>query len=215
MKRGFSISSGVGCALLVVVMLAGAGRFTGYAQETPKIFEARFEGKKLIVIGEHFSSKAKIFIDGVAEKTKNLEDDPTGTLVAKKGRKRVDANQIVTLSVVNRDGIASREFRFFGGPTITLIDQAKTFSLSVGEQFLVSLGGGYGWTVDYAELSTHIIAVPILRPLLGTQGVFEPVSPGKTILRAHGEPDCGKQDPSCPQAPITFEVTIFVQEKNQ
>jgi len=176
----------------------------------PRILDAKVEGKKLIVTGENFAPRAKILIDGNQEKTKNLADDPNGTLIAKKGGKRIESNQIVTLHVINPDGIPSGEFRFFGGPTLTLADLGKTIDLAVGQQFLVKLGGGYAWSVHFSEL-TNVVAVPTLLPILGAQGIYEPVTPGKTSFIASGEPNCNKEDPSCPKVSITFEVTIVIK----
>ena len=212
MNRVLSIASTLRYALVATALLVAAEGSAVHAQMLPQIFNATVEGKKLIIIGENFEPRAKILIDGNQEKTKNLAEDPTRTLIAKKGGKRIGANQIVTLHVINPDGIPSSEFRFFGGPTLTLADLGKTIDLAVGQQFLVKLGGGYAWTVHFAELK-NVVAVPTLLPILGAQGIYEPVAPGKVSFRASGVPDCSKDDPSCPKAPIVFEVTIMIKNE--
>ena len=211
MKRVLSISSILRFALAAAALMVFNQQDAAvHAQMQPRILDAKLEGKKLIITGENFEPRAKILIDGNQEKTKNLADDPTGTLIAKKGGKRIGADQVVTLHVINPDGIPSSEFRFFGGPTLTLADLGKTIDLAVGQQFLVKLGGGYAWTVHFAEL-TNVVAVPTLLPILGAQGIYEPVAPGKTSFIASGEPDCSsKNDPSCPKTPLVFEVTIRI-----
>ena len=209
MTRVLSISSTLRYALVAAALLVAAEGSAVHAQTLPRILNAKLEGKKLIITGENFAPRATILIDGSQEKTKNLADDPSGTLIAKKGGKRIGSNQIVTLHVINPDGIPSGEFRFFGGPTLTLADLGKTVDLPVGQQFLVKLGGGYGWTVHFAELK-NVVAVPTLLPILGAQGIYETVAPGKTSFIATGEPDCSKDDPSCPKTQLIFEVTIVI-----
>ena len=121
----FSISSRLGCALLATAFLAVADDFTVHAQTLPQILNAKLQGKKLIVTGHDFALGASILIDGRKGKTKNSADNPTGELIAKKGRKRIGQDQIVTLHVVNPAGIASSGFRFFGGPTSPLPTREK------------------------------------------------------------------------------------------
>ena len=209
MNRVLSISSISRYALAAAALLFAAEASTVHAQMVPRIFDARLEGKKLIITGENFEPGAKILIDGNKEKTKNLDDDPNGTLVAKKGGKRIGSNQIVSINVINADSTPSSVFRFFGGPTLTLADLGKTVDLAVGQQFLVKLGGGYAWTVHFADL-TNVVAVPTLLPILGSQGIYEPVAPGKVTFAATGQPDCNKSDPACPKEPLVFEVTIVI-----
>jgi hypothetical protein len=212
MNRVHSISSMLRYALVATALLVAAHASAVHAQTAPRIVNAKVEGKKLIITGENFEPRAKILIDGSQEKTKNLADDPTGTLIAKKGSKRIGFNQVVTLHVINPDGIPSSGFRFFGGPTLTLADLGKTVDLVVGQQFLVKLGGGYAWTVHFSEL-TNLVAVPTLLPILGAQGIYEPVTPGKVAFIASGEPNCNKDDPACPKEPLVFEVTIMIKNE--
>ena len=205
-----SISSTLRYALVAAALLVAAEVSSVHAQMVPQIFDAKVEGKKLTLFGANFEPGAKILIDGNKEKTRNLEDDPNGTLIAKKGGKRIGSNQIVSIHVINADSTPSSEFRFFGGPTFTLADLGKTVDLEVGQQFLVKLGGGYAWTVHFAEL-TNIVAVPTLLPILGAQGIYEPVAPGKVTFTADGKPDCNKDQPPCPKEPLVFEVTIMIK----
>ena len=210
MNGKFSISSRLGCALLATAFLATVDGFSAHAQTLPQILTARFEGKKLKVTGQDFALGATILINGRQEKTKNSADNPTGELVAKKGRKRIGPDQVVTIHVVNPAGAASGGFRFFGGLTITLSDQGKTINLEVGQQFLVNLGGGYGWQVAFDELR-NLVAVPTLLPILGAQGIFQPVARGTTSFKAKGQPLCDKDKPPCPQNTVEFEVTIAIE----
>ena len=211
MNRVASISSmsTLRYALVAAVLLVGAGVSSVHAQVAPQIFDAKVEGKRLIIFGANFEPGAKILIDGNKEKTRNLDDDPNGTLIAKKGGKRIGSNQIVSIHVINADSTPSSVFRFFGGPTLTLADLGKTVDLAVGQQFLVKLGGGYAWTVNFADV-TNLVAVPTLLPILGAQGIYEPIAPGKTAFTANGKPDCNKNDPACPKEPLMFEVTIKI-----
>jgi hypothetical protein len=211
MNGKFSISLRLGCALLAAAFLVTVDSFTADAQTLPQITTARLKGKKLIVSGQAFEIGASILINGVEEKTKNSADNPTGELIAKKGRKRIGEDEIVTIHVVNPAGSASSAFRFFGGPTLTLADQGKTIDLKVGQQFLVALGGGYAWKVDFQELK-NIVVVPTLLPIFGSQGLFEPIASGRVSFKAKGEPNCNKEEGGpCPQNPVDFEVTIAIE----
>jgi len=210
MNRVLSISSTLRYAMVTAVLLIATESAAVHAQMVPQIFDAKLEGKKLLISGQNFGPRAMVLIDGNQQKTKNQADDPTGTLIVKKGGKQIGSNQIVSLHVINPDGIPSIEFRFFGGPTLTLADLGKTIDLTVGQQFLVKLGGGYAWTVHFADL-TNLVAVPTLLPILGAQGIYEPVAPGKVSFVVSGEPACSsKNDPACPKEPLTFEVTIKI-----
>ena len=204
------ISSRLGCALLAAAFLVTVADFSSHAQTLPQIQSARLEGKKLKVTGHDFAIGATILINGRQEKTKNSADNPTGELIAKKGQKRIGPEDIVTIHVVNPAGFASGGFRFFGGLTITRADQGKTINLAVGQQFLVNLGGDYGWQVNFDELK-HIVAVPTLLPILGAQGIFQPVAVGRTSFKAKGEPTCNKDQPPCAGTTVQFEVTIAIE----
>jgi hypothetical protein len=198
--------------LVGLITPAIVGTLQSTAQEpesTPRISSARIKGKKLIVTGENFTPGAYILINGQIEKTKANAEDPTGMLIAKKGAKRIDMNEVAALHVVTPEGVPSSEFRFFPGPRITFADANKTLTIAVGEVFLVDLGDEYGWTVDYQGL-TNIVAVPTLLPILGTQGLYVPTAPGKSDFRATGQPICEREQPSCAKAPFIFETTIQI-----
>jgi hypothetical protein len=180
-------------------------------QDPPAISSATIEGKRLVVVGNNFSAGAVILIDGQTQRTKNSADSPSEVLIAKKGGKQIGRNQVVILQVVNSGDVVSGPFGFFGGPVITQADDGKTIVLSVGEQFLVSLGGGYDWNVDTTSLLPNVVGVPTLIGIPDSQGIFEPVTSGTYQLKAKGQPDCQKTDRDCPNQSTTFEVKLSIQ----
>lgn len=201
MKRGFS-------ALLALAMLAALSPVClriVRSQSSPIILSAKLKGKKLTITGRNFAQGAVILIDGQRQSTRNSSASPGEILIAKKGGKRIARNQVVTIQVMNSTDVLSNEFRFFGGPIVTLADNGKTINLSVGEQFLLAIGGNFNWSVDLINQSM-IVRVPTLIEIPGSQGIFEAVASGKATLAALGEPDCNK----CVEPPAHFAVTLII-----
>ncbi|HEU4388565.1 MAG TPA: hypothetical protein VFV34_12260, partial [Blastocatellia bacterium] len=73
---------------------------------------ALVSGKKLFVYGERFDSGAVVLVNGEPQNTRNDEQNPGTTLIAKKAGKKIPAGQIVNLQVRNPDGATSEEFSF-------------------------------------------------------------------------------------------------------
>ena len=84
----------------------GAG--TGSAPP-PVVSSATASGKKLYVFGENFQMGAVIEVDGV-EKGTNNEEDFSHQLRSKKGAKKIDIGEAVTITVRNPDGQRSSPF---------------------------------------------------------------------------------------------------------
>ena len=78
----------------------------------PFIVGALIDGKKLIVFGLGFDDGAKLFLNGDKQKTRNNDDSPATTLIAKKAGKLIARGDTVTLQVRNSDGTLSEEFPF-------------------------------------------------------------------------------------------------------
>jgi hypothetical protein len=83
------------------------------------------EEKNLIISGVNFDSGAKVFMDGVKQKT--LRDGATGStrLVAKKAFKKIGNGQTVSLIVKNGDGSQSPAVSFFKPGTAIAIDRSR------------------------------------------------------------------------------------------
>jgi hypothetical protein len=77
-----------------------------------RITGASVTGKKLLVIGGGFDEGATILVDGVEQKTKNVDQNPAFALIAKKGGKAAKREQTVTLQVRNANGTLSQGFSF-------------------------------------------------------------------------------------------------------
>ncbi|MBI3652298.1 MAG: hypothetical protein HY231_14850 [Acidobacteria bacterium] len=80
---------------------------------TPRITNARVQGKQLIVSGENFDIGATLFMNGArVKKTGNDETTPATVLIARKGGNLIAPGQTVALQVKNTDGTASENFSF-------------------------------------------------------------------------------------------------------
>ena len=85
---------------------------------------------------------------------------------------------------------------------ITLADNRTTVQLSSGQRFLLSLDGGYDWTVKVADETV------VRRIGDQAQGIYEASRPGQTTLVASGDPRCR---PLCGMPSIEFRLWIVVQ----
>jgi hypothetical protein len=94
---------------------------------------------------------------------------------------------------------------------ITLSDNGKTFSMQVGESFLLNLGTDvYDWTVevDNQDVLQRKEGVTVIR---GAQGVYVAQAPGTAILTANGDPHCLQSKPACKMPSILFSITVIVK----
>ncbi len=80
--------------------------------EPPVITGGFIEGKKLIITGANFATGAKLFMNGIKQKTKNDQSSPATTLIAKKTGKKITVGDTVTLQVKNTDNSLSNEFLY-------------------------------------------------------------------------------------------------------
>ena len=98
---------------------AVSGRFTiaggSSSAPPPSIFSVTASGKKLYVYGENFMMGAVIEVNGV-EKGTNNEEDSSHALRSKKGAKKIDIGETVTVTVRNPDGARSAPFGFTRPP---------------------------------------------------------------------------------------------------
>jgi hypothetical protein len=179
------------------------------SDNAPKIFNARVKGKKLILTGENFTEGAVILVNGEPQKTRNDEDSPSTTLIAKKAGNSIPDNGAVSIQVQSPNGLTDK-FPFFKGLVITLDDAGKPINLRVGDRFLLFLqNGGY-------EFSPEVLDLTILRKVTdveipGSQGVFEALRSGNTKLAAVGELPCHKTIPACLAPTLYVEFTVLVE----
>jgi hypothetical protein len=87
----------------------------GTGDPPPIIFSVTASGKKLFVVGENFMMGAVIEVDGAEKGTVN-EDDFSRMLKSKKGAKKIDPGEIVTVTVLNPDNTRSGPFVFTRPP---------------------------------------------------------------------------------------------------
>jgi hypothetical protein len=99
-----------------VMLNSGANRH-GFvaALETvppPGIISAQLDGRTLLVSGVNFDAGALILLNGIQQRTKNDQQNPTGLLIGKKLGNQIAPGQSVRLQVRNFDGKLSAEFIF-------------------------------------------------------------------------------------------------------
>lgn len=209
------------CSVIVLFLLAigaiafNAGVSGAYASTTqsdnpPRIFSARVKGKKLILTGENFAPGAVVLVDGVPHKTRNDEENPTTTLIAKKAGKFIPDDAVVDIQVQSANDVTEK-FPFFKGQVITLDDVRSPISLRVGDRFLLFLlKGEYEFTPTVLDETILMKVTDVEFP--GSQGVFEALRPGNTKLLAIGELPCAKAVPPCLAVPaISVEFTVIVE----
>ena len=176
--------------------------------EGPKIVSARVKGRKLILTGERFMDGAVILVDGEPQKTRNDEESPSTTLIAKKAGNFIIDYSVVSLQVQSPNGVSDK-FPFFKGQVITLDVAGRPISLKVGERFLLFLLKD-SYQFDAAVLDETIIRKVTDVDVPGTQGVFEALRVGNTKLNAVGELPCAKVKPACLAPAIGVEFPVIV-----
>jgi len=180
-------------------------------QQTPQITSARVKGKKLIVTGENFSPDATIIVEGEAVGTRSDPDNPTGTLIAKKGAKHIPPETMASIAVQNNTGVMSDPFDVFAGLVITFEDDSQVFGLAVGEKFELALKkDSYLW--DAPQFDPKVIAKLSVDPAPpNSQGIFQAVNPGATRLTSVGNLPCFFTNPPCLAPSLSFGVTLEVK----
>lgn len=208
------------CSIIGLVLLA-IGTFdfnagvskaqasTIQSDNPPRIFNARVKGRKLILTGENFAEGAVVMVNGEPQKTRNDEESPSTTLIAKKAGNYIPDNAAVTIQVQSGNSLTEK-FPFFKGLVVTLDDAGKPISLRVGDRFLLFL-----LKPDY-EFTPAVLDETILRKVTdvdipGSQGVFEALRTGNTKLAAIGELPCHKTTPACLAPAINVEFTVIVE----
>ncbi len=96
------------------------------------------------------------------------------------------------------------------GLVVTLADDGKTFTIKVGERFLLMLGEDYQWSPISSDLSV-LSRVPNIAVIRGAQGIYEAHKPGQAELTATGDLPCRSATPPCMAPSRLFKVTIVVQ----
>jgi uncharacterized cupin superfamily protein len=202
--------------LLPAIVMFGFNAGVSRAQEStiqsdnlPRILSARVKGRKLILTGENFAEGAVVLIDGEPQRTRNDEESPSTTLIAKKAGNYIPDNGAVTIQVQSGNSL-TQKFPFFKGQVITLEDAGKPINLRVGDRFLLFLLKG-----EY-EFSPVVLDETVLRKVAdvdfsGSQGVFEALRTGNTKLSAVGELPCHKTTPACLAPTLGVEFTVIVE----
>lgn len=94
---------------------------------------------------------------------------------------------------------------------VTLSENGKTYSMQVGESFLLNLGTDvYEWTVniDHQDVLQRKLGVTVIK---GAQGIYIAQTPGTAVLTANGDPLCLKSTPPCKMVSISFSITLIVK----
>ncbi len=184
----------------------------GIQDNQPRIYNARIKGKKLILTGEHFADGAVVLINGEPQKTRNDEESPSTTLIAKKAGNQIPENAVVQIQVGGTSGTTDL-FPFFKGLIITFADVGKPISLKAGDRFLLNLSKG-DYQFDATVLDPTVIQKVSDVDFPGSQGVFEAKKAGTTTLTVLGELPCAKTVPAClaPAINVQFSVVVAVAD---
>jgi hypothetical protein len=86
-----------------------AGAYTYSGPPPPVITAAAIAGKNLVVSGENFDGGAVLLVNGIGQKTIDVD---MGTVIGKKVAKQLPVGQAVMLQVRNSDGNTSAAFPF-------------------------------------------------------------------------------------------------------
>ncbi len=99
---------------------------------------------------------------------------------------------------------------YFGGMVISLDEVGQAIPLRLTQNFLLSLGSEYAWSVeiDPPQIVSRNMKIT---PLPGEQGVYIARQRGKAILRATGEPACRQSQPPCDRPDVLFQINIVVE----
>lgn len=106
-----------------------------------------------------------------------------------------------------------------GGPSpspppadgVTLADNNETFTMQVGDIFLLNLGMDiYDWSVD-VDNQDVLGRVPNVMVIRGAQGLYRAHAPGTAALTATGDPRCRQSKPACMMPSILFRITVIVR----
>ncbi len=114
-------------------------------------------------------------------------------------------------STTNTGGVTPIAITTLSADGITLSENGKTFTMRVGESFLLNLGSDvYDWTVE-ADRDGVIQREQGVTVIQGAQGVYTAQTPGTAILIANGDPLCLKSTPPCKMPSISFTITLIVE----
>jgi hypothetical protein len=94
---------------------------------------------------------------------------------------------------------------------VTLSENGKTFTMHVGEGFLLNLGTDvYNWTVevDHQDVLQRDMGVTVIQ---GAQGIYVAQAPGTVTLTANGDPLCLQSKPPCKMPSISFSIILIVE----
>ena len=94
---------------------------------------------------------------------------------------------------------------------VTLSENGKTFTMHVGESFLLNLGTDvYDWTVevDHQDVLQRDMGVTVIQ---GAQGIYVAQAPGMVTLTANGNPLCLQSKPPCKMPSISFSIILIVE----
>lgn len=99
---------------------------------------------------------------------------------------------------------------YFGGMMVTMDDVGKTVTMKVAQDFYLSLGEHYTWTIEIDPPGLVSQNVKIT-PEPGDQGIYIARESGLGVLRATGAPICRTASPPCARPDILFEIFLVVE----
>jgi hypothetical protein len=181
-------------------------------QNSPKIFNAKVKGGKILILGENFGPGTVVLINGREVKTNLDSESPTTMLVAKKITKVAEIGTEVNLEIKISNGQTSDPFAIFLGRSIAIADNLQTITLAVGEKVILQLKKEpYEWTPTV--INPNVLEKVQEADMPGSQGIYQAKGTGSTQLNAIGEIPCNKAERPClPSAAELFTVNIVVAQ---
>jgi hypothetical protein len=160
----------------------------------PKVDFADWKGDKLFVYGKQFADGAFVVINGIERRTIRVDSPPPmfpsgQTLMVKKARKKLPAEDLITIKVINPDGVSSEDFIFYSGMTIGFsTNPERQLHLKVGERFLVFYPNDSDafnalWHISfYNNFPAAIQPDPTMPFVPRSLGFYQAVGPGNVAL---------------------------------
>jgi hypothetical protein len=117
--------------------------------------------------------------------------------------------QLGAIGPANPDDLGVTPTPLVGPRTIAIQDNQQTLELAVGDRFEVQLGNPIIWTVAVGD--EQVIARTSNAVDANSQGIYQALAPGETMLTAQGEAPCRRSQPACMLPDMLFQLKVVVR----
>jgi hypothetical protein len=165
-------------------------------QAAPAIERVELTGKRLVVTGSNFDAGSVIEVNGLEVTTKPGSDLPIGTLISKKGGKRIGADASSFVTVRNSDNQVSRPFFVFrtndflaayivaaNTPQANINFHAASLSLKPDDHFVIDFAGITNISLTHTEDPTMMLELLLQAPFeSNTKYLYHVKHAGNAVL---------------------------------